>query len=223
MVKEKELLKLYEERFELYEEKKEFMRFFCFIFKIHCSSGNVLDIGCGPGFFLKELEGKYYETYGLDISQKAIEEAGKFTNAELRVGDVGEKLPFKDEFFDGIVMADVIEYPEDYEKTLREVNRITKPGGILFIVALNSSSILHYIQGKNWSWYKDQYHIHMFNEKEMESSLEKAGFAVISMKTFFNFYTAGETTKIFKLMRRFKKIVYAPKIGDSMLVIAKKI
>ena len=45
--------------------------------------------------------------------------------------DVQQKLPFPNEFFDGVVMAEVIEHLFHDVSTLKEIHRVLKPDGIL--------------------------------------------------------------------------------------------
>lgn len=106
------------------------------------SSGQLtLDIGCGSGVvsrYLAELN-PGAKVIGIDISgdrvQSAKELALKIPNLEFLVGDI-KSLEFKDSTFDNIVCRYVLEHlpANDQEFATRELFRVLKPGGSLWVV-----------------------------------------------------------------------------------------
>ena len=71
----------------------------------------VLDIGCGSGNLGAALEGQGNACYGITISSSEAELAkGKLTR--VIVGDIEamETLPFPEDFFDVIILADILEH-----------------------------------------------------------------------------------------------------------------
>jgi SAM-dependent methyltransferase len=101
------------------------------------SALSVLDLGCGAGnnvwFFLDSG----FEVCGIDIAPSAIKialdriRALGYPEPDLRVGDIAH-LPWSDGRFDLVVDRGTISQVslEDVEKTLAEVHRVLKPGGI---------------------------------------------------------------------------------------------
>jgi demethylmenaquinone methyltransferase/2-methoxy-6-polyprenyl-1,4-benzoquinol methylase len=80
---------------------------------------------------------------GLDPSEKMlaiarvkVEKAGLLGRIELVTGDA-ENLPFPDRTFDGLCMAFGIRNVPDRERALREMARVTKPGGRVAILELS--------------------------------------------------------------------------------------
>ncbi len=95
----------------------------------------VLEIGCGSGNILKLINSK--NIYGLDISPKMIEICKKtIPNGNFIAGDA-ENLPYEDNFFDKVIISEVLYYLPDLEKALKEVNRVLKKNGLLLITSLN--------------------------------------------------------------------------------------
>jgi SAM-dependent methyltransferase len=224
-IDENYLLNLYKERFYLSAEKKynQFLADYLSIYFPQLQVGSkILEIGFGNGMFLKELENRGFKTYGMDISTQLVSVVGKFIKAELKVGDINEILPYEDGFFDAVVLFAVLEYAEDYNRSIKEIQRVLKNNGIIFISVLNSRSILHYLLGKRWSWYQDKYHVHMFDENKLRTILINSGFEILSIRTAFNFYLAGATTRILRLFRPLKKVIFIPKFGDELFCIARK-
>lgn len=103
----------------------------------------ILDVGCGGGRTVSKLaaiaiQGK---VYGVDYSQESVA-ATKRTNArgidlgsvEVRLGSVSE-LPFPDGMFDLVTAVETHFWWPDLPGDLREVFRVTKPGGTLIVIA----------------------------------------------------------------------------------------
>lgn len=95
----------------------------------------VLEIGCGSGNILKLINSK--NIYGLDISPKMIEFCKKtIIHGNFTAGDA-ENLPYESNFFDKIIISEVLYYLPDLEKALGEANRVLKKDGLLLITSLN--------------------------------------------------------------------------------------
>ncbi|MDQ1279644.1 MAG: hypothetical protein QG670_906 [Thermoproteota archaeon] len=100
----------------------------------------ILDLGCGSGTHLALLAKNGFEVYGIDGSERAIEVARAYFKEEnlsgnLRIGSMWEKLPYENNFFDAIISFRAIYHGkiEDIRKTIKEVERILKPQGLIFI------------------------------------------------------------------------------------------
>lgn len=101
-----------------------------------------LDLGCGPGGFLALMAPLCRTIVGADIVPSFLKECQEMiqrksiANAETVQLEKG-KLPFGDGEFDKVVMIDTIHHLEENEKTLREVARVLKPGGLFLIFEPN--------------------------------------------------------------------------------------
>jgi SAM-dependent methyltransferase len=87
----------------------------------------ILDAGCGSGRMLDELA-CYGRVSGIDVSDAAAEAARARGHEDVRVGPL-ETLPWEDDTFDLVTAFDVIEHTPDDRGTLRELRRVTRPGG----------------------------------------------------------------------------------------------
>jgi 2-polyprenyl-3-methyl-5-hydroxy-6-metoxy-1,4-benzoquinol methylase len=106
--------------------------------------GSVLDIGCGNGFFLRNLEQNLlhsaFELQGVDFSNFEIERAQKdprhskitFTQANAEKG-----LDFPENHFDVVFSGEVIEHLYDPDTFLDQIFRILKPGGMVVLTTPN--------------------------------------------------------------------------------------
>lgn len=91
----------------------------------------ILDAGCGPGLYARELIARGAEVVAVDGSQPMIELARQRLgpSAEIQHADLNERLPFDDEQFDLVVCALVIHHLNDRGGVLREFFRVLQPGG----------------------------------------------------------------------------------------------
>ena len=98
------------------------------------SDMNVLEAACGSGqfsFLLAEHVRRYEAT---DFSSAMIDEAGKLPAPDqlrFSVADV-TSLPFENERFDAVIIANALHIMPDPDKALKELNRVLKKDGILF-------------------------------------------------------------------------------------------
>lgn len=107
--------------------------------------GDLLDVGCGPGMLARQVIEKRpgeFRIHGLDMSAAMIRTAaanlGDADGVRLTVGRV-ESLPFDDASFDVVVGTGVLEYV-DVSVALKEIARVTRPGGLVLVTMLNPLS-----------------------------------------------------------------------------------
>lgn len=91
----------------------------------------ILEVGVGTGKNIRYY--REWEAIGIDISRKMLEKAVTKAkkarkSVDLIQADV-ERLPFKDDSFDGVVSTYVFCSVENPVNGLREVHRVLKPGG----------------------------------------------------------------------------------------------
>ena len=105
----------------------------------------VLDVGCAYGnhlFMLNAFLGKPRDValVGVDLFDGAITYANAFAkaipgyeNCCFRVADLASGLPFDNESFDAVNLADVLEHIAAPDAALRELWRVTKSGGSVVV------------------------------------------------------------------------------------------
>lgn len=122
-----------------------------FIEKNLTPKAKILDIGCGKGHISYLLSSMGYDVEAVDLID-STGEGGKFNKESLgskwqeKVWQEfsneskmnfqfydGVKIPFPDNHFDGVNAYAVIEHVDDPQLFLKEVRRILKPKGKLFI------------------------------------------------------------------------------------------
>ena len=108
-------------------------------------AGVLLDVGCGPGMFLRFLEDSrpgVFRLAGVDQSSAMIagatERLADVPSSTMLVGKA-ESLPFASSSFDVVVATGVLEY-SDVGASLDEFFRVLRPDGIALISMLNPLS-----------------------------------------------------------------------------------
>jgi SAM-dependent methyltransferase len=89
----------------------------------------LLDAGCGSGRTLDDLAERG-RVSGVDASPVAAAAARERGHADIHVSGI-EDLPFEDGRFDLVTCLDVIEHTPDDRRSLAELLRVTRPGGLL--------------------------------------------------------------------------------------------
>ena len=108
----------------------------------------VLDIGCGTGRFPLDISAvKNSVVCALEPSIEMLKQAA----AKDKSGDIlwvrgdGQKLPFRDNFFNCIYMTLVIHHIENKEMALREIYRALKKGGRCVIMTNSHSRMKKHV------------------------------------------------------------------------------
>ncbi len=95
---------------------------------------SVLDLGCGKGHLVHAFNELGVESFGVDVSEYAINHSPESVRARLFKADlVSEALPFQGKRFDMITALGLLEHLKDVDHTICEMKRVLQPGGILFI------------------------------------------------------------------------------------------
>ncbi len=146
----------------------------------------VLDLGCGPGFYVKILTQKGAKVRGIDISEESIKIAQEENpNIEFKIGDITKKFPYKDSEFDVVLATLIFDHIEDWNIFLKEIKRILKKDGILVFSTYNP--VTYKLKTKVWFFKKFREVNDYFNEdwkNEIWGKKEKTGKIAHHHKTY---------------------------------------
>lgn len=104
----------------------------------------VLDVGCQTGALAIAMGRRRADVTGVDVEEKLVEGArirarGHGVAATFQVA-LAERLPFADASFDAVTFVDVIEHVADARAAVREIARVLRPGGTLYLFGPNRLS-----------------------------------------------------------------------------------
>lgn len=94
--------------------------------------GKALDIGCGTGKIMEELNQIGWQFEGADKSKLAKKE-GEKRGLKITITDATVKLLFPDKIFGFVLALDFLEHVKDDQKVVREIKRVLKPDGIMLV------------------------------------------------------------------------------------------
>lgn len=155
--------------------------------------GKILDIGANPfhlTFCLRQLG---YEITGVDINPDPFKSFINKYNLVIKKANIEtEELPFKTSTFDFIIFNEVFEHLRiNPIFTLREINRVLKPGGILLLTTPNLYAIhkiFMFNLGKSFNDAYDEFnklnvygymgHIREYSTKEIRKFLQNTNFKI---------------------------------------------
>ncbi|KAI0340019.1 UbiE family methyltransferase [Trametopsis cervina] len=122
----------------------------------------ILDLGCGPGTITADLAGYVPEGHitGLDAAADVLDKARahaegrKIANITFTTGDV-HALPFPDATFDVTHAHQVLQHVADPVQMLREMRRVTKPGGFVATRETDFGGMFWYPESEGMSaWHR---------------------------------------------------------------------
>ena len=141
--------------------------------------GRMLDVGSALGDSLIEARRLgWKDVTGVELSGFAAGKA-KERGINVRVGTL-KSAKFPPNHFDVVTLQDVIEHVEDPESEMREIYRVLKPGGFVFIVTPDVDGIWSGLMGSAWYHYKPGEHIMYFSQKTLRKVLTDAKFKNLS-------------------------------------------
>jgi 2-polyprenyl-3-methyl-5-hydroxy-6-metoxy-1,4-benzoquinol methylase len=147
---------------------------FATLYLDHHPGGRLLEVGCGSGAALKEMEARGWSVEGVDFDPQAVK-AARARNLSVRLGTL-EQQAYPDDSFDAIAMVHVIEHVPDPRGLLRECRRILRPGGDLVAITPNAGSLGHRLFGPDWRGLEPPRHLHIFTRRSLEHIAKDAGF-----------------------------------------------
>ncbi len=110
----------------------------------------VLDLATGSGDVALLLERKGMKTVGLDFCLPMLEQSRRKGFSRLAAGDA-LKMPFSENTFDAVTIAFGFRNFADYPGGLREIRRVLKPGGRLFILEFTDPA----------AWFRPVYYFYL--------------------------------------------------------------
>lgn len=151
----------------------------------------ILDVGCGPGFYVTELldrVGARGSVVALDRSPDmlavAVKRAEGATNVEFHVGHAAA-LPVADESFDRALSVQVFEYIEDVPAALREMRRALRPGGRLVLWDVDWATVSWHAADRDLMRQAlsafDKHLVHPSLPQTLSAHLRDAGFENVHM------------------------------------------
>lgn len=212
----------------------------------------VLDLGAGDGLFSQFIIDNDSEIHCVDLSRHSLNKAAKFLNYPnlkknkkkyFTQADISD-LPFQDRSFDYVMLIEIIEHLENPIEALKEVFRVLKPNGSLFLTTPNDHGKgFLYGKFKNITSrfgfrlkefrniykeseeieqkYKIKSHIKQFTIDELKEIVFKSGFQLNTISSLYLTYL--DIQMVSKLFRGVDKFINHYKIIKSLTFLEEKL
>lgn len=156
------------------------------LFRRHCRTGAVLDVGCSSGAFLYQLRRQFpgdYEVLGTDVSGPSLDYAESRGIGVVR-GDF-LRQDFGGRLFDAVTFWAVLEHLVEPAAFLDKTATLLKQSGRCFVLVPNLSSLATRLLGARYRYIYSQ-HLNYFT-RETLSRLVGARFSPVAFRsTHFN-------------------------------------
>jgi 2-polyprenyl-3-methyl-5-hydroxy-6-metoxy-1,4-benzoquinol methylase len=151
----------------------------------------VLDCGCGEGFFAAELVKERNRVVGIDVlpAPKAGAVLEHYIKADLSAGLGQAAESLGERRFSRVLLMDILEHLPDPGRLLRDCRRVLKPGGKLLVSIPNVANIavrLSLLLGRFEYAERgilDRTHLRFFTRRSARRLLEEAGYQIVEQKT----------------------------------------
>ena len=97
---------------------------------------SVLDVGCGSGWFSQWAASRGARVTSLDIGVRLLDQTRRKCATRAVAADACH-LPLASDSFDAVISSECIEHTTDPRLALREIHRVTRPGGVLVVTVPN--------------------------------------------------------------------------------------
>ncbi len=146
----------------------------------HCR-GLLLDVGCGSGWLLKNMQELGWQVEGVDFDAAAVQNA-KSRGLSVRQGSL-EAQQYPEDHFDAVTLCHLIEHVHAPLALLRECYRIIKPGGRLVVITPNIGSLGHKWFNSSWRGLEPPRHLNIFSTTALLRLTEHCPFKEIDIRT----------------------------------------
>lgn len=166
------------------DDKWEFRRFFSDARELGLI-GAVLDVGCGPGFFMRRAKAKGYDAFGLDFNEPAVAHARSLGLSDrVAVASVSD-IPgaFPGTTFGVATLFHVLEHVADPRALVRAIRERLAPRGALVIAVPNARrSVLGMnVRSRREGWDYPPHHLTRWDSGALRHILEMNGFSVAQL------------------------------------------
>ena len=156
--------------------------------------GEVLELGCGTGYFTESIVKNAKHVFATDLSDELLEKAKERLGNNDKITFQKENCyntSFKSDKFDTVCMANLIHIVEYPTKVLQECFRVLKDDGLLIITSFTNHGMksleiiklgIRYIK----VWGKPPKHTHRFSPNSLGALMESTGFSIEESKIIGN-------------------------------------
>jgi 2-polyprenyl-3-methyl-5-hydroxy-6-metoxy-1,4-benzoquinol methylase len=153
------------------------------------TEASLLDLGCGPGFFSRELKVLGWQVRACDYARAALASNTPELLLHFIECDIEQYAATGEEKFGLVNLQNVLEHLRDPISMLVNVRRLMTSNSVLRVKVPNDySAFQHYLISEGYSeptWVSTPDHVNYFNNGSLKSTFEKLGFKILSIQADF--------------------------------------
>ena len=143
------------------------------------STGEMLDIGCGRGYFLSTATRHGFQARGIDVSENAAHYAREQFGLQVTTRNI-QNLINHNTRFDVITLWHVLEHFENPFLQLTKIKSLLSRSGVCIIEVPNIHSLKFMLAKNKWTGGNHpRYHRSFFSSKTLRRALAEAGFSQV--------------------------------------------
>ncbi|HEY2139701.1 MAG TPA: class I SAM-dependent methyltransferase [Chthoniobacterales bacterium] len=152
------------------------------------TGGDLLEVGCGYGYFLEEAKPYFRRRVGTEFSEGGAARA-RASGADVFVGGI-DQLP-DNVSFDCAVAVQVIEHIYDPVAFISELVKWIKPGGYVVLATPDIAGALRKLMGRRWPSFKVPEHVVYFDFDSLKRLLAGAGLCQVGRLPYPHAFPLG--------------------------------
>ena len=143
-------------------------------------NGILLDVGCSFGAFLGAAKSVGWKACGVEVASLPASIAAH--DHDVFHGYLSD-APYELDSFDVVRLNNVIEHASSPRALVHDIERVLRPGGLLYISTPNVDSCSLALHRAGWKYVGGQGHIYLLGLKTLRKLLETEGFEVVRLST----------------------------------------
>lgn len=144
-------------------------------------NGRLLDVGFGAGALLEAAGRAGWEAWGVEVSRTACEHV-RARGFEVFCGELAA-AGYPENHFDVVTASEVLEHVSDPRAMLRDIARVVRPGGLLWMTTPHGRGVSSRALGVSWSVVSPPEHLQLFSTRSVRALLAAAGFRKVRVAT----------------------------------------
>jgi SAM-dependent methyltransferase len=182
---------------------------------------NVLEVGCGDGFFLKALVDLKFtkKVFGIEPSSKMVLEADPALRNNIKIDIFNQNL-FPKNSFDLILCFHTLDHMFDPKEFVQGAHLMLKKNGYVVVVVHDTEGLSVKLFGERSAIF-DVEHIYLFNKKTLGNMFANNGYKAVEVSNLVNSYPLSYWTQMSGFPRSVKK--YAKFFLDKLRINKKEI
>lgn len=147
------------------------------------AADRVLDLGCGAGNLVGDLQRAAASVVGVDVADAALRRArARHPEITFLRAEIDGELPLEDNAFDVVWSSEVIEHVADTARWMSEVRRVLRPGGRLLLTTPSHGRLKLAVGGLERYSEPLGDHLHLYTARSLRGLLADFDFGQVEVR-----------------------------------------